>query len=312
MTRNAVFAAVAFFLSFALLFVIAEVGLRIWKHDLAFQPDPDLIRSLRPNINYNVVSYETDDNLNGRSDEIPSQPAVIGTSPTNNLGLRMTVDIEPKRANEKRVLIFGDSYTEAIQVDARDRFSYLADLKLQEATGGEWRIINGAIMNGNPDQYLMMLRRFQETIDPDMVVIVLAPNDTEDGMHWDERYGFVRDKDGAPLHPETQGWLALTRSSFVIRSFYAILEGPLARGTRVLFPKRESGQGAPPMGPSRVRHRRSVKGLLSLRHRHHTAQSQGDFCKPRRGLRRHGNPLSILFPERALLREALSWPEGDA
>ena len=88
----------------------------------------------------------------------------------------MTEDIEPKCANEKRVLIFGDSYTEAIQVDARDRFSHLADLKLREATGGEWRIINGAIMNGKPDQYLMMLRKLKETIEPDMVVIVLAPN----------------------------------------------------------------------------------------------------------------------------------------
>ena len=243
MTRKAVFAAVAFCLSFLLLFAMAEIGLRIWKHDLAFQPDPDLIRSLRPNIDYNVVSYETDDNLNGRSDEIPSQPAVIGTSPTNNLGLRMTVDIEPKRANEKRVLIFGDSYTEAIQVDARDRFSYLADLKLQEATGGEWRIINGAIMNGSPDQYLMMLRKFQETIEPDMVVIVLAPNDTEDGMGWDERYGFVRDEAGAPLHPETQGWLALTRASFVARSFYAILEGRSPAALEFFFPSANPGKG---------------------------------------------------------------------
>ena len=147
----------------------------------------------------------------------------------------MTEDIEPKCANEKRVLIFGDSYTEAIQVDARDRFSHLADLKLREATGGEWRIINGAIMNGKPDQYLMMLRKLKETIEPDMVVIVLAPNDTEDGMGWDERYGFVRDEAGAALHPETQGWLALTRASFVARSFYARLEGRSPAALKFFF-----------------------------------------------------------------------------
>lgn len=243
MGKTTIFASIAVGVSLSMVFGITEIGLRVWKHDLAFQPDPEFVRSLRPNIDYEVLSYETDDNLNGRSSSIPDEPVVVGTSRTNNLSLRMSEDIGPKGADEKRVLIFGDSYTEAIQVDAKVRFSHLADEMLQQKTQGEWRIINGAIMNGNPDQYLLMLRKMRLTIEPDLVIIVLAPNDTEDSMAWDERYGFVRDEAGVPLHPETQGWLALTKTSFAVRSFYALLEGRWPAALEFVFPSANPGKG---------------------------------------------------------------------
>ena len=62
--------------------------MRVWKHDLAFQPDGELIRSLRPNIDYDVESHETDDNLNGRSDTVPNIPASVETSEDRHLKLR--------------------------------------------------------------------------------------------------------------------------------------------------------------------------------------------------------------------------------
>jgi hypothetical protein len=69
--------------------LFAEVGLRVWKHDLAFQPDGVLIRSLRPNIDYDVESHETDDNLNGQSDTVPDIPASVETSEDRHLKLRL-------------------------------------------------------------------------------------------------------------------------------------------------------------------------------------------------------------------------------
>jgi len=63
--------------------------LRVWKHDLAFQLDGELIRSLRPNIDYDVEIHETDDNLNGRSDTVPDIPASVETSEDRHLKLRL-------------------------------------------------------------------------------------------------------------------------------------------------------------------------------------------------------------------------------
>jgi len=89
LSRTARFAAIAILFSFAPTFLFAEVGLRVWKHDLAFQPDGVLIRSLRPNIDYDVESHETDDNLNGRSDTVPEIPASVETSEGRHLKLRL-------------------------------------------------------------------------------------------------------------------------------------------------------------------------------------------------------------------------------
>jgi hypothetical protein len=75
------------FIFVALSFLFAEVGLRVWRQGLAFQPD------LRPNIDYNidcnVESHETDENLNGRSDTVPEIPASVETSEGRHLKLRL-------------------------------------------------------------------------------------------------------------------------------------------------------------------------------------------------------------------------------
>jgi hypothetical protein len=237
--KTAVFIMIAMGTSAVFCFAVAEIGIRIWKSDVAFQPDPDLIRSLRPNIAGDLFSYETRENLSGRSNTIPATPLYFGITKTNNLGLRMLEDVDAKRADEKRVLIFGDSYTEAIQIDASKRFADLADAKLADATDGRWRIINAGIMNGNPEQYLLMLRGLGKSVEPDLVVIILAPNDLEDSLQWNSRYGFERDEAGVPLRPKTRGWLALTRYSFAMRYFYAFLEVRSPAGLEFFFPSAE-------------------------------------------------------------------------
>ena len=96
---------------------MAEGALRVMKRKVPFQPDPDLIRSLRPNVDAEIFTYESDANWN--SERAPRPPLhLAGKSRTNNIGFRMAEDVGPKAADERRVLLLGDSYTEADQVRA--------------------------------------------------------------------------------------------------------------------------------------------------------------------------------------------------
>jgi hypothetical protein len=175
-----------------------EMMARVVTKNRAFQADPELIRSLAPNNPGVVPSYETEDNLNGRSKEIPAQPEML-RNPTNNLGFRMTEDVGPKAPNEKRILLLGDSYTEAYQVHGDHRFSEIVDRALrQDPATKDWRVINGGVENGCPSQYHMQLNRWLPELKPDIVVVNLAPNDLSDDIGYQREYCFGFDHEGMP------------------------------------------------------------------------------------------------------------------
>ena len=56
-----------------------------------------------------------------------AKPAYHGDNNTNNIAFRMGEDVAEKAPDEERVLLLGDSYTEADQVTGDQRFSYLVD-----------------------------------------------------------------------------------------------------------------------------------------------------------------------------------------
>src|SRR5271166_5138038 len=90
--------------------ITAEAALRVVKRRVPFQPDPDLLRSLRPNVDAVVMSWESEDNWNGK--RVPVPPVwVAGPSRTNNIGFRMAEDVGAKAHDERRVLLHGDSFT---------------------------------------------------------------------------------------------------------------------------------------------------------------------------------------------------------
>lgn len=164
--------------------VIVEIGVRVYKRNTAFQPDPDLIRSLRPHVISPVYSYETDDLLNSRTDLVPTQPTFKGMDYTNNVGLRMKGDVGPRAPGEQRILLLGDSFVEATwSVPDDQRFYRLLGEKLQHEGGSRpWHVINAAIMNGAPAQYILQFRRYLDQFQPDIVVVFLAPNDVTEGL----------------------------------------------------------------------------------------------------------------------------------
>ena len=168
--------------SISLVLVAGEVTFRIAKRDVAFQPDPVLIRSLVPSVSQEVQIWDTDDNLNGRSAEIPSRPERYFW-PSNAAGLRMSREVGTKAAAERRVLLLGDSYTDALNVHPGERFADLLDQRLSSrpsSDGSRWNVINGGIQNGAPSQYVLQLRRWLSKFEPDIVVVALAANDLND------------------------------------------------------------------------------------------------------------------------------------
>ncbi len=219
-------ALIAASVSFASCLLLAEVAVRILKRDSAFQPDPMQFRSLLPGKDQPIATFETDDNLNGRSNEIPERAISAGTRHTNNLGLRMAEDIGPKAPDEHRVLLLGDSYTEALDVSFEHRFDGVAQTLLTQANRAEWvdwRIVNAGIQNGSPSQYLLMLRRLLPLVKPNLVIVVAGSNDLGDDIEWENQYGFELDADGVPLRPARRTQLWLLQKSYLLRYLQVFL-----------------------------------------------------------------------------------------
>ena len=57
------FPIAAVLVSVALAIGTGEIFLRVYKRDVAFQPDPDLIRSLRPHVERRIYSHDTEEAL---------------------------------------------------------------------------------------------------------------------------------------------------------------------------------------------------------------------------------------------------------
>jgi lysophospholipase L1-like esterase len=215
------------FVSTLISLLIAEGAVRFAKRGVAFQPDPELIRSLSPNTHTKVINYESDENLNGLSSELPSRPVYHGNNNTNNIAFRMGEDVGEKAPDEERVLLLGDSYTEADQVTNEQRFSYLVDQRLRAETANgprHVRVLNGGIQGGAPSQYILQLRKWLPTLKPDVVIVNLAPNDINDDLLFERLNGFTFDADGAPLAPKAQLPLWLMQKSYLLRYFHVLLQ----------------------------------------------------------------------------------------
>ena len=200
--------------SLCLTYGLVEVAVRVWKRDVAFQPDPTLIRSLRPNVQRRVYSFDTPELLGRLPSEIPRVPSFLGMDYTNNLGFRMKEDIGPKLPGERRILLLGDSYTEADGVPDEQRFYRLVEESLNAGPhdGERWRVVNAAIQNGTPSQYILQLRAFFDQVNPDIVLAFIAPNDGADDYWFENSYGFAFDSRGMPLRPQARVRLSLLRT----------------------------------------------------------------------------------------------------
>ena len=196
---------------------MTELAIRFFKRDIAFQPDPQYIRSLRPNIKRDIYGLDSPAVLDGAGPA--TEKTFLGKDFTNNVGLRMREDVGPPSPDEGRILLFGDSYTEAEGVDDSLRFYRLLEQKIAatHSLKKHWKVINAGIQNASPIQYVLLARRMIPEFKPDIVIVLHAPNDIEDDGKFEYQYGFNFDARGIPVRIKAATMLGLLKSSFALR-----------------------------------------------------------------------------------------------
>jgi len=189
------------------------------------RPDPVFNRAHVPNYSF---TYPASD---GQEEDI-----LVGY---NAKGLN---DIErgyAKPAHTCRILILGDSFVEAIQVERDDNFCRLLEGRLNSSMPGEnFEIINAGISGYSPLLEYLFLEREGMKYDPDIVVLCFFMNDVFEDREYKDMARF--DKNGLPISvhyegfdkfKQLKGWKRLERSvcnkikSFLKRSrFYTFLK----------------------------------------------------------------------------------------
>ncbi|HEY2433694.1 MAG TPA: SGNH/GDSL hydrolase family protein [Vicinamibacterales bacterium] len=166
--------ALLFLVIAALQFAVFEVALRVWGHSEAapsfetlFVPDRAIGYRLRPNARTRYVTAEFDTQI------------VI-----NPQGVRDDQPIGPKPANERRIVVLGDSLVLSVQVDARQTFCRLLEARLNAGGGAtRYRVINAGVQGYGPIEELLFFREIVRAFEPDLVIeTIFVGNDAEDAF----------------------------------------------------------------------------------------------------------------------------------
>lgn len=105
-----------------------------------------------------------------------------------------------KGADTLRVLVLGDSFTEALQVPREKNYSGLLEQRLQEHAGREFRkveVLNAGVSGYSPLNYYLSFKRELGRFKPDLVLVQIFANDVfEDNT---ARAKSLSDQEGLPL-----------------------------------------------------------------------------------------------------------------
>lgn len=156
----------------AVQFGIFEAALRLWGSSEAapafqglFIQDPDVGFRLKPNARTRFATVEFDTHI-----------------AINNVGVRDSEDIAPKAADERRIVILGDSLVLSVQVPFEQTYGELLEARLN-ARGGRhrYRVINAGVQGYGPVQERLLFGKVGSTLEPDVVLVsVFVGNDAEE------------------------------------------------------------------------------------------------------------------------------------
>jgi hypothetical protein len=190
-----------------LQFALLEAGLRVYgsfegttTFQSLFMSDPNVGVRLRPgaNIRYTTVEFTADIAVNAQ-------------------GVRDDEPLGPKPANERRVLVLGDSLVLAVQVPLAETFCKELEQRLN-ARGGidHWRVINGGVQGYGPVQEWFYFDKIGAAFQPDVVLIVaFVGNDAIDAA--DAAAGLQLGRPVEDQQPTLSQMRRLVRSSIVLQ-----------------------------------------------------------------------------------------------
>jgi hypothetical protein len=95
----------------------------------------------------------------------------------NNYGWNSPVDYDPQKT-QPRLVVIGDSFVEAFQVDNDKSFISL----LRESLSDSMEVYSFGISGSQLSQYLQMYRYAAKVFDPDVVVITVVHNDFDESI----------------------------------------------------------------------------------------------------------------------------------
>jgi hypothetical protein len=169
--------AALFLLVFLAWFVIFEAGLRQWGSSEAapsfqglFTGDPILGYRLLPGARTRFTTSEFDTEI-----------------AVNNAGVRDDEDVGPKAANERRIIVLGDSLVLSVQVPFKQTFTEDLErhLNAQRSPGDSttYRVINAGVQGYGPVEELLFFRQVLRSLQPDLVLVsVFVGNDAEEAL----------------------------------------------------------------------------------------------------------------------------------
>jgi lysophospholipase L1-like esterase len=167
--RIAVFAVVL-----AAQFGLFEAALRTWGSSEAapsfqglFINDPAIGYRLKPGARVRFATVEFDTEIS-----------------VNASGVRDDEEIGPKRPDERRILLLGDSLVLSVQVPFRETFGELLEARLNAAPSKyRYRVINAGVQGYGPVEELLLFRSIADAVRPDLVIDTLfVGNDAEDAL----------------------------------------------------------------------------------------------------------------------------------
>lgn len=164
----------AFLLVMAVQFGIFETALRVWGSSEAapafqglFTPDPDTGFRLKPGARMRFTTPEFDTEI-----------------AINNAGVRDDEDVGPKAADERRIVILGDSLVLSVQVSHARTFGEVLERRLNSRPSRyRYRVINAGVQGFGPVQELLFFKKIGAELQPDVVIAtVFVGNDAEEAV----------------------------------------------------------------------------------------------------------------------------------
>ncbi len=97
---------------------------------------------------------------------------------TNEKGFRVGTPNQPLRSPDYKVLVLGDSFLEALQVEYEDTMTASIERELTAQWGMDVEVVNTGVSGWDPNQYLMQAKEELSGGEYDLVLVFLySPND---------------------------------------------------------------------------------------------------------------------------------------